>query len=120
MPESILTKRPETIEGLEQFYGYVDKAQVNEFLEQNQLLVPVLYEALPHLRKFFPAAQLLLEYWYDYENPKWVSLFAIIVPTEEPEKAQEKLGQFEDEWWLDAPTEISEKLSFSVEYGHVV
>ena len=116
MSESTLTKTPATatIEGLEQFYGYVDKTKVNQFLEQNPFLVPVLYEALPHLRKFFPEAQLLLEYWYDYENPKWVSLFVRIKTAYEVEEELKRLDQFDAEWWLNAPDEVVEKLDISV------
>ena len=105
----------ETTQTLEQLYTFERADEVQSFLSGNPFLMPLLYETYPYIRRYFPDAQLLLEVIADTEVVGWVTLFLNIISSQ-PEKALDKLHEFEDDYWLDQLDRSQNKLSFSIGY----
>ncbi len=105
----------EITQSLEQLYTFGRADEIQSFLSANPCLVPLLEEAYPHIRRYFPDAQLLLEVITDTEVAGWVTLFLHIISSQ-PEKALGKLHEFEDDYWLDNLDRSQNKLSFSIGY----
>lgn len=113
--ESKMAGTLETTQTLEQLYTFDSVDEVRSFLSTNPFLVPLLYEAYSYIRRYFPDAQLLLEVIADTEVADWVTLFLHIISSQ-PEKALDKLHEFEQDYWLDNLDRSQNKLSFSVGY----
>jgi hypothetical protein len=84
---------------LERLYTIKDKERVTENLTPE--LFQLLLEAYPPIRKFFPAANLVLE-WHDDPEEEPLSGFILLIETNlEFEEARKMDKQFKVVWWAD-------------------
>jgi hypothetical protein len=93
---------------LEKLYTVKDKERVTENLTLE--LFQLLLEAHPQIRKFFPAANLVLE-WQD--DPEEEPLSGLILWVETDLEVAEALAlekHFDDAWWLANRLRANRKL----------
>lgn len=102
---------------LEQPYRLRRRTEVTEFLTDNSFLLPVLGEAYEQIRNHFgKSTQITLEVVTDPEVAGDQELAIFIRTNLSPDKAFEKLEQLGEEWWLDTPFNVREKLCIDVEF----
>ncbi|MFH0812210.1 MAG: hypothetical protein V2A69_05160 [Pseudomonadota bacterium] len=97
-------------------YIFRDPQEVESFLAENPSLFPLLAAAYPEIRKYFPREKFFLEVVSDPEGRDRKELVLYIRTNLPAEDALYKLGQFDDDWWLDASTEARGKLCIHVEF----
>jgi len=97
----IMQLKPET-QQLEQLYQLRNPEEVWLFLEVHQYLVPLLIEAHGHIRKYFPIADLVLEYAPDPEIAGEEQLLVLIAFGENVDEDHDALQRFNHDWWFDA------------------
>lgn len=102
--------------GLGKHYIFRDSQEVASFLAENPSLFPLLAAAYSEIRKYFPREKLFLEMVSDPEGRDRKELVLYIHTNFSAEDALYKLGQFDDDWWLDASTEAMGKLCIHVEF----
>jgi len=86
---------------VEQLYSVQDQTGVRAFLSAHPFLIDVLFSVHPEIRKVFPASPLHLEVFTDPEDPTWVQLMLVIVPTGSIEETLDREEQL-DAWWVTA------------------
>ena len=79
--------------------------EAEEFLGKHAFLVPLIEEAVPHVRTHFPTDSLMLEKVDDYDScancdPGQVCLY--IQTEEHPAQAFRLLNHVDADWWLGA------------------
>ena len=108
-------------EALKQLYSFDERndepVKIEAYLEQYPFLIPLLHEAYPKIRQYFPDADLYLEVFRFYDTGgDEIQMFAKIAPTCEPEESVQVLNRFDHEWWYEASERAQGKLEFTVEY----
>ncbi|NJK70212.1 MAG: hypothetical protein HC786_29780 [Richelia sp. CSU_2_1] len=98
------------IEALEKLYNFREKAEIVEFLEIYQFLIPVLLEAPDKICPYFPENKLCLEVEKDFESIDSAQLFLdIIIESDRDEIIDEALDKEEklsEDWYLSLPYEV--------------
>lgn len=87
---------------IEERYQIKNVEEVWHFLETHQYLVPLLIEACSQIRKYFPTANLTLEYAPDPEIAGEEQLLILIAFGENVEQDHDALQIFNHDWWFDA------------------
>ena len=98
--------------GLYNFRG----REVTEFLERNDFLIPLLFEAHGEIKDRFGSAVFFLEVIADPEAADDRELYALVATHLPPEAALEKLERLDKEWWLAAMDRARCKLCIDVEF----
>jgi len=102
---------------LEHLYDFRDQSEVIMFVVDNSFLLQTLHEASEQIRKCFgEATQIVLDVDTDPEFAEDPELMIFIRTDLPPSEAFEKLGQIDDDWWLDVPPNIRKKLCINVEF----
>ncbi len=87
---------------IKELYQLRNTEEVWRFLEVHQDLVPLLIEAHSHIRKYFPIADLVLEYAPDPEIAGEEQLLVLIAFGQNVDQDHEALQRFNHDWWFDA------------------
>ena len=95
---------------IEQLYRLRNPEEVWRFLETHQYLVPLLIEAHDHIRKYFPTADLVLEYAADPEVAGEEQLLLFIAIEQDVDRAHEAMKQFSHDWWFNAGDQADDDL----------
>ena len=83
--------------------------EIRTFLEDNDFLSPLISEAYWKLQNHFPNSSIFMQ----VDNNELV----ISVGTGlSPEEADEKLHNFDEEWWIDASENSNARLCITVEF----
>jgi len=115
--ETLSTYPTSDLRKLEQHYVFRNKSEVMDFAVNNSFLLQPLHEACEHIRNYFgESAQAVLEVVTDPEFVEDQELVIFIHTDLAPEEAFERLEQIDDEWWLDVPSNVREKLCIDVEF----
>jgi hypothetical protein len=85
-------------------------------LSENNLLIPLLFEACARIMACFDDTKMALEVLSDPEAPSDLQLVVYIQTHLPPNDAIAKLDQFDDEWWLEASQRADGKLCIHIEY----
>ena len=93
-------------------YHIQEPEKVQNFLEENKFLVPLLLTAYTHIQEHFPGSAVRLK--MDEEDQS--QLIASIITNRSPDDAFQRLEQFDEQWWLDALDKAEMKLTISVEF----
>ena len=102
---------------LEQLYILRRRSEVIKFLVDNPFLLTFLQEAYRQIRDYFgESVQLVLEVITDPEVAGDQELVIFVRTNLSPNEAFKKLKQLGEEWWLDTPFNIREKLCIDVEF----
>ena len=101
---------------LKDMYTFRHHNIVQEYLNSNQLLYPVLVEAVDKIECFFPGSSLFLEVISNPEEENDTHLVIFIKTDMPPTEAVEKLDQLDEEWFLNLPVDIMEDLSINLEF----
>jgi len=101
---------------IEQLYRLRNPEEVWHFLETHQYLVPLLIEAHDHIRKYFPTADLVLEYVVDPEVADEKQLAIYIATEQDIDDAHDALERFDHDWWLDASDQADDDLYITLEF----
>jgi hypothetical protein len=102
---------------LEQLYVLRRQSEVIKFLVDNSFLFPFLQGAYEQVRNYFgESVQLVLEVVTDPEVAGDQELVIFIRTDLPPDEAFNKLKQLGEEWWLDTPFNVREKLCIDVEF----
>ena len=115
-----LTYPTSDLRKLEKFYVFRNlrnRSEVIKFVVDNSFLLHPLCEACEQIRNCFGnSAQVVLEVVTDPEFADDQELVIFIRTDLSPDEAFEKLEQIDDEWWLDVPPNVREKLCIDVEF----
>lgn len=104
-----------TRSSLEQLYTLRRPEEVRRFLDNNTFLYQLLHEANQQIRNYFESKELILEVVTDPEEGEQ-ELVIWIHTNLSADEAYKKLKEFDNNWWLNVPPNISEKLSINVEF----
>jgi hypothetical protein len=101
---------------LEQLYRIRNPKEVWQFLETHQYLVSYLIEAYSHIRKYFPTADLFLEYAADPEVADEEQLIMSIAAEEDVSDILDLLDQLDHDSWFVANNQADDHLCITVGY----
>lgn len=102
------------IESLKKLYTFREPTEVLHSLEKYPFLVPLLLEAKGHVRYYFPASPLFLEYVPEPEIDN--HLLALHIGTDlDSESAMDTLEQLYKDWWVNVSIHSQGKLCIDVE-----
>jgi len=104
---------PADLARLEALYTFRDRDTVTGWLDRYPFLVPLLLDAQPHLRKYFPDEPIFLQVEFDPEEAELTHLGAYIAT--DLDESIERLDRFGVDWWLDVIAQTNLKLNFSIE-----
>lgn len=112
-----LTYPTSDLRRLEKFYAFRNRSEVIKFAVDNSFLLQPLCEAHEQIRNYFGnSTQVFLEVVTDPEFADDQELAIFIRTNLSPDEAFERLEQIDDEWWLDVPPNVREKLCIDVEF----
>lgn len=115
--ETLSTYPTSDLRKLEQHYIFRNQSEVMNFAVNNSSLLQPLHEAYNQIRNYFgESVQAVLEVVTDPEFVEDQELVIFIHTDLAPEEAFERLEQIDDEWWLDVPSNVREKLCIDVEF----
>ena len=101
---------------LNDMYTFRHPDVIQEYLNSNELLHPILAEAVDKIEHFFPEAFLFLEVISNPEEESDTHLVIFIKTNVPPTEAVEKLDQLDEEWFLNLPADIMKQLSINLEF----
>lgn len=101
---------------LETLYSFRDRNTVVDWLEKYPFLVPLLFEAPSHIRKYFPDEPLFLEVCFDPEIAELTQLVAYIATDPDVDEAMERLDRLAEEWWLEVIDQGEWKMDVNIEF----
>ena len=104
------------IQWLERLYTFRERAEGLWFLERYPFLVSLLLEAREKIGDYFPYSQAFLEVVTDPEATDDSQLVLFIATNLDPDEADERLEQRDEEWWLDSLGRAQGKLCIDVEF----
>ncbi|HEY9848337.1 MAG TPA: hypothetical protein V6D28_02675 [Leptolyngbyaceae cyanobacterium] len=113
---TIPTISPSNIQSLQELYAFREPAKILHFLDKLPFLVPVLLEVPNKIGQYFRNYQLFLEVVNDPEIIDYQQLFILISTNISTDEAMDKLDRLENDWWLNIPYEVRDKLCIDVEY----
>lgn len=104
-------------EALEEKYRFVDNQEVQEFLQANEHVAPLLLEAWARIAENFgPDTSVVLEVRQDPEEDSDPRLFAAIQTKLPPDEARRREARFDEEWWLENLPRARRKVNFCLQY----
>jgi len=102
---------------LSRLYNIRRESEVFEFLEDKPSLIPLIVEAHERIRDYFGSStELVLEVITDPEATEDYELVIFVRTNLSPDDTFSKLEQLDEEWWLDASSEMREKICIHVEF----
>lgn len=100
-----------------ELYDLTRPDEVLQFLSSHLFLVPLLIEARDKIADIFGhESRVVLEVITDPEAPADRELFAFVRTALPADKALQKLGQLDQDWWLDRLDDAQGKLCIHVEF----
>lgn len=108
---------PKLFGELERFFDFGDSGAVLQFLQRHPSLGPLLREAREELALRFGAkVRASLAVIQDPEETDSGTLYAFVQADGDPERALERLDDFNDEWWRVTIGSDPIPLHFALEY----
>jgi hypothetical protein len=105
------------IQALGANYTIHDALTTTRFLEDHFHLTSLLYEARPHIARYFPDAPVTLEVAADPEGGAQTEQLMVLIGTfNSPEIALANLKRFDEDWWLDKVAQALGKMAINVEF----
>ncbi len=101
---------------LSRIYTFRRVPEVSAFLENEPSLIPSLVEARKQIESYFGDVELVIEVITEPEAADDRELVVFIRADLPPDEALRKLEQLDEDWWLDASTEVEGKLCIHVEF----
>jgi hypothetical protein len=102
---------------LGRLYNIRRESEVFEFLEDKPSLISLVLEAHERIRDYFESSkELVLEVITDPEATEDYELVIFVRTNLSPDDAFNKLEQLDEGWWLDASSDMREKLCIHVEF----
>jgi len=86
------------------------------FLDAHPGLTPLLLEAYPIVKKYFPQSGIALRVTCDPAALEWCELLVAIDPGCPPTEALDRYEQFKQSWWLAARRRAGKSLMIIVQY----
>lgn len=86
------------------------------WLDAHPTLYPVLEQAAPSIKHYFPDSQIYLDLVFDHEEEGLVQLIAAIGTTLDVGDALELLDRFYDEWWENNQPYVENEFFFKVRF----
>ncbi|MDD2755026.1 MAG: hypothetical protein PHS80_05785 [Methanothrix sp.] len=83
--------------------------EIRDFLEANDFLNPLVSEAHDQLQKYFPYSTIFMEVAQN-------ELIISVGTSFSPEEADERLHNFDADWWIDESINSKAKLCITVEF----
>ena len=112
---SVAPLSPADIAQLDELYTIRDRATVLPFLRKHSFILPLLIEGAAQARRYFPEAQLFLEFYCDFEEAALNHLVVRVASALSPDQALKQLDRLADNWWLEVIPEAQMKLDFDLE-----
>lgn len=95
-------------------YSIAQPKEVEDFLEKNPFLIPLLSATYQNIRKFFSYSKVTLDVEIDDEYGT-ESLAAHVVTSLPLEEAYKQLKQFDWQWWLNVLDQAKSKFYVDLE-----
>ena len=107
------------VEAIKDLYTFNNQVQVIQYLSEQEYLISLLLEAHQKIREVFPNEQLGLRVSSDPEILGWKRLLIAIHTNLDADEAFDKLKLIENNWWLDAASEVGNDLDIHIEFNDV-
>lgn len=104
-------------ERIEYVFAVRERKEVKRFLGESPFLIPLLMEIHTKIQEYFPGTKSVLEVVADPEEKDDVQMVLYIKTDFQPEEALARLHCFDEEWWLDAMDQASNKLCVHLEFS---
>lgn len=102
---------------LSRLYNIRRESEVFKFLEDKPSIISLVLEAHERIRDYFGSStELVLEVITDPEATEDYELVIFVRTSLSPDDAFSMLEQLDEEWWLDASSDMSEKLCIHMEF----
>lgn len=102
---------------LSRLYNIRRESEVFKFLEDKPFIISLVLEAHERIRDYFGSStELVLEVITDPEATEDYELVIFVRTSLSPDDAFSMLELLDEEWWLDASSDMSEKLCIHVEF----
>lgn len=101
---------------LERLYILNGKTEIWKYLHDHPFLSPILLDAWSWISKYFAAPLLTLEIVSEPEADYDSQLVLSILTDLKPDVALLALDEFDNDWWLDAITQVQGKLCINLEF----
>ncbi len=111
--QSAISLKPEEYKTLEQDFTLVNQAQIWRFLDNEKVVLRLLQESLPHLKKHFPNAEFHLRLQEDGESGD-EKIIVDIRHNLDYRDSRARRKAFASEWFLDKLKLADRKLNFLV------
>src|SRR5687767_12060188 len=93
----------------------IETESVQTFLSQYPFLKPILQEAEARVAEFFgDDAEIIYRVIHDPEIASFVALWGHIWLDLTVDEAHDRFEKFDENWYLDLPFEIRDKLNFQI------
>jgi len=96
-------------------YTTLHPEEVEEFLEKNSFLVPLVSATYQNIERFFSYSRVTLDLETDVEDAT-ESLAAHVVTSLSVEDAYKQLKQFDRQWWLKVLQQAKSKFYVNLEF----
>jgi len=104
-----------SVEQLDPYYRYTDRAQIAQFAQLCPALVPLLLEAAKEIAKHFDEPELVLEV-VEGLTAEDQGLVVSINTDLPPEEAMARMDRFDEEWWVDVQDRAQGRVCIDVEF----
>ncbi|RCV65462.1 hypothetical protein C5S53_03630 [Methanophagales archaeon] len=102
---------------LSRLYNIRRESEVFKFLDDKPSIISLVLEAHERIRDYFGSStELVLEVITDPEATEDYELVIFVRTSLSPDDAFSMLEQLDEEWWLDASSDMSEKLCIHMEF----
>jgi hypothetical protein len=102
---------------LSRLYNIRRESEVFKFLEDKPAILSLVLEAHEHIRDYFGySTELVLEVITDPEATEDYELVIFVRTSLSSDDAFSMLELLDEEWWLDASSDMNEKLCIHVEF----
>jgi hypothetical protein len=105
------------IQKIQYKYNLDNTVEIVKYLSEKSYLIFWLLQANQQIREVFPHEQLLLRVAFDPDITGWKRLIIVIQTNIHVDEAFDKLKIIDNNWWLEASSEIGRDLDIHIEFN---
>ncbi len=101
---------------LSEFYDFRNRDKIVTFLNKNPFLLDILDEAVPQIRKYFFNSPLFLQFISEDGSEEYSYLAIFISTNLNAMAANERLNEFDQDWWMFNLARTQGKLTINLQF----